>query len=330
MPEKSEVSSKNTKSQILEAYYAAMSELKKSKNLDAQAQQKQEDQRLFLEQIPTQPVNQLEDYLHQVKQSVNQQLGNLLELLIKENATFLNLKKAVQLEEEHLKKLYDIKVQAHSLEALMIAQEKEKERFEAEKKNYMAGWEQTKKDLEKKRSQEEADLKLARKREENDYQYELSLSRRKEMAEFEAKKAKILSDMDEKSAALEVRENELKNKEAHIQSLEEKVSTFPEELEKMCKEAKAQVKKQTEEAYNAKTALREKEIEGEQNLMKLRIESLEQKIKELEKNNQYLIQKSDHATAQVQDIACKALESSSERLSVVASHKFQETKKAVS
>ena len=105
-----------------------------------------------------------------MKQSVNQQLGNLLELLIKENATFLNLKKAVQLKEEHLKKLYDIKVQAHSLEALMTAQEKEKERFEAEKKSYMAGWEQTKKDLEKKRSQEEADLKLARKREENDYQ----------------------------------------------------------------------------------------------------------------------------------------------------------------
>ena len=69
-----------------------------------------------------------------------------------------------------------------------------------------------------------------------------------------------------------------------------------------------------ETRYSAKITLREKEIQGEQNLSSQKIATLESKIKEQEAMIQYLNKKSDDATEQVKDIACQALQSSSERL----------------
>ena len=56
------------------------------------------------------------------------------------------------------------------------------------------------------------------------------------------------------------------------------------------------------------------------NLLKLRVSSLKQKIQDQEKTIQYLTQKADSAICQVQDIACKAIDSTSDRVKSFPSH----------
>ncbi len=60
--------------------------------------------------------------------------------------------------------------------------------------------------------------------------------------------------------------------------------------------------------------LKEKEIEGEKKLYLQKIASLEAKVKEQDAFITQLTQKANEATQQVQSIACKALEASSQRL----------------
>ena len=61
--------------------------------------------------------------------------------------------------------------------------------------------------------------------------------------------------------------------------------------------------------------LKEKETESEKKLNQQKIASLEAKVKEQEAFIAQLTQKANDATQQVQAIACKALEASSQRLS---------------
>lgn len=313
MAKTEEISDKNTKAQILEAYHAALDQLKKKKTVDPETQQKQADKLSFVEKVPSPPKNQLEDHLYQVKQSLNQDLARLTDLLLRENQTFLDLKQAIQFEQDSLKTLYDIKTNAQSLSALMIAQEQEKASFLEEKKQRQAQWEAEQRAWASQRSQEEADLKKARQREKEEYDYQLALSRRQELADFEEKKKTLLQDATEKTEKLKLWEKELKDRETTLKSLETEVAAFPKEIEKVRQEAQEHTRKEVEASYNARMALREKEVEGTENLLKLRVSSLEQKIKDLEKALQYLTQKSDLAVRQVQDIACKAIESASDR-----------------
>lgn len=313
MAKKEEISDKNTKAQILEAYHAALDQLKKTKTEDPQVQQKQAEQRSFVDKVPNPPKDQLEDHLYQVKQSLNQKLASLTELLLKENQTFLEVKQAIDLEKESLRSLYDIKAKAQSLSALMIAQEQEKTTFLEEKKKRQIQWEQDQKEWASKRSQEEADLKKARQREEEEYNYQLTLSRRQDLASFEEKKKTLLQEAQEKKEKLTLWEKDLKEREAKVKALETEVASFPKELEKACKEAQDQTFKKVDSQYKAQMALREKEIEGAENLLKLQVASLEQKIKDQDKTIQYLREKSDSAVRQVQDIACKAIDSTSDR-----------------
>jgi hypothetical protein len=60
--------------------------------------------------------------------------------------------------------------------------------------------------------------------------------------------------------------------------------------------------------------LKEKEIEGEKKLNLQKVASLEAKVKEQDTLIAQLTQKANDATQQVQSIACKALEASSQRL----------------
>lgn len=320
MTKKEEISDRNTKAQILEAYHAALDKLKKTKTEDPHIQQKQAEQRSFVEKVSSPPKDQLEDHLYQVKQSLNQKLASLTDLLLKENQTFLDLKQAIELEKGTLKSLYDIKANAQTLSALMIAQEQEKASFLEEKKKCHAQWEEQKKEWTSQQSQKEADLKKARQRDEEEYAYQLSLSRRQDLATFEEKKKTLLQEAEEKEEKLKLWEKELKERESTMKTLEMEVASFPKELEKARKEVHEQTRKEVETQYKAQMALREKEVEGSESLLKLRVSSLEQKIKDQEKTLQYLTEKSDSAVRQVQDIACKAIESSSDRVAVLPTH----------
>ena len=90
-----------------------------------------------------------------------------------------------------------------------------------------------------------------------------------------------------------------------------RVEQFPHELEKAIAETEKNTKENLERNHKFQMDLFTKEIEGERKLTQQMILSLQTKIKEQEQLIKQLTQKTDDASNQVQSIALKALESSS-------------------
>ena len=93
--------------------------------------------------------------------------------------------------------------------------------------------------------------------------------------------------------------------------LRKRNENFPKELEVAVKNAIEQTTEKMELNYKFEKELSEKQTEGELNLKKQTIETLQSKIKDLEQTIKELSQKANTAESSVKDIAIKAIESSS-------------------
>ena len=107
------------------------------------------------------------------------------------------------------------------------------------------------------------------------------------------------------------RERIIAEKEVELNELRQKVSLFPKEMETAINKAV----KETSERLNLEAKNREelmkKEFIGEKNVLTTRIESLEKTAKEQSAQIAGLTQLLEKANQKVQEIAVKALESSS-------------------
>jgi len=137
---------------------------------------------------------------------------------------------------------------------------------------------------------------------------------------FEDEKAKLEKESQLKKAQMEnelkEREKVIAEKEEELNDLRKKASLFPKELETAVGKA---VKETTErlnlEAKNREELLK-KEFIGERNVLTTRIESLEKTVKEQSAQIAGLTQFLEKANQKVQEIAVKALESSSAQKSL--------------
>jgi hypothetical protein len=172
-----------------------------------------------------------------------------------------------------------------------------------------------------------------RKREEEDYIYTRDLKRRQEVDEYNTRKAALEKELAEMGESLHKREEYLSEKEKLLADLQARVEQFPEELHKAVAEAEEKLQAQITQRHEFESQIKQKELEGLVKLHNLQVISLQGKIKEQEALIKELSQKADQAAENVQLIACRALDTSSQRfipVSVGASSGSAEDKGASS
>ena len=320
-----DVSIKSTKDQILSAYNEVVDLLQENHMQNPQEEKKKADEREVVQKSSQASLEGIVSHLANLKITLTKQVDTLSEGLVGEFDKLTELKQAIAIEQRHLQELYEIKETAHTLSALLLLQKEQTEKFELKIK---AEQEQFAKDMEDKKitwNKKQADLETSytelkeklekqRKREEEEYKYALEISRRQESQDYALKKELLERELEEKRQDLIQKEALLDSRLQEVNELKEKVGKFPEELAKEIEKTVHDITQKLEEHHKFAVTLKDKEIEGERNLLLQKITSLEAKVKEQAALIVQLTQKANDSIDQVQAIACKALEASSPRL----------------
>ena len=319
-----QVSEKSTKSQILQAYNEALAKLKEAKQEDRKIEKKKEEESKIVKQASENSVEKIVNGISRAKIEIMNALDEVGEKLTSEFKKLEELQKAIELETNYLHEIYDIKVNADALSALLLAQKEKKTSFEEEIESKRASfedemlqkklqWKLEQENYENQKKERDVQLKKDRQREEEEYNYNLQLKRKKDADVYNEQKTKLEKELIDKRTAAEKelseRETSIAAKEKELSELKVKVEQFPKELDNAVKETEKSVIEKIEFKYKHQAELGQKEIDGDRNLNKQIIASLENKIKEQAEQIKQLTQKVNDSGQQVQTIAIKAIES---------------------
>ncbi|MBP0019259.1 MAG: hypothetical protein J7647_17115 [Cyanobacteria bacterium SBLK] len=255
--------------------------------------------------------------------------SNLSEQLIAEASTLEELQTSVTEATEQLQELHDLEaIEDNTLDTLVDSYEESAKTFEEEFSERKETLEQELQDLqnswEKERETHFREIKerndnyeKTQQRSQEEYRYGLELTRNLSDEEYEQRKKELYKELSETKQEQEKtwqeREEEIAKREKEYEEAKKKVEEHKEELEKNKKEGKENGQRIGN--YNAKVAsdLRSKEIEGERRNYQLRIEALDQTIQTQNNRIDKLSQQLDASLKQVQDLAVKAIEGTSNR-----------------
>ena len=333
----SEISTKNTKSEILSAYDELLKKIQDKKTEEPKKVQEQQKQENLVKKAASLSNESIVKGIAGLKVELASTLDKLGENLVSEFRKFEELQQAITVEQKNLEDLYQLSVVADSLSVMLLAQKEkkeqfeeeiasrktefnenmnsEKERFETEMAEKKALWKKEQETWQQKNKEESEETKKNRTRAEEEYQYNLKISRKKEADIYEEKKQKLEKDLTEKRIAFEKefaeREVKIKESEAELKELRTRNAAFPADLEKAVNASVLTVTEKLETTFRFEKELREKEALGELKLKEQIIETLKSKIKDMEINMKELSQKTATSEASVKDIAIKAIESTS-------------------
>lgn len=166
------------------------------------------------------------------------------------------------------------------------------------------------------------DYRKSQQRGKEEYQYNLDLARDLDEEEYEQEKQLKQKELAQTRQTLE---KQWQEKEADIAKQEQEYAEAKEKVAAFAEQLRAKIKQGTEEGKGigthqakVKADLRTKEIEGDKQNYQLRINSLEQTINNQEARINKLSQQLDASLQQVQDLAVKAIEGTSNRNSFEA------------
>jgi hypothetical protein len=228
--------------------------------------------------------------LSDLKLFVSKSLDEIKTKLLPEYEKFFTLRQAIAFSEAELKELNGIKVNAHTLTALMQTQKEKIANFErdvAERKRIFV---QEKLQMERERQKEESDYatKLHAVREADQEQYRIA--KRDAEQSLAAQRAAFEEECESREARLSAREKEhqqVREREAWIiareqeyQQLKEKVGYHPEELRLAVQKVERNVVDQLTRKYEYDAKLSQIELESERKMYQQKIAALEEQIEQ--------------------------------------------------
>ena len=320
-----ELSTKNTKNEILAAYDELLQKVQESKTEEPKKLQEKQKQETIVKHAEGLTYENIVKNLSNLKIELSASLDKLGEQLVTEFKKFEELQQAIQLEKKSLDDLYQLSANADSLSVMLLAQKEKKAQFEEEIAAKRAKfeeemiqtqlqWKKLQEETLTKQKEEAEAIKKAKQREEEDYQYTLKLTRKKEADLYEEKKSKLEKELAEKKALFEKefadREAKINNAETELAELKAKSQAFPTEMEKAVAAAVKSATEKLQAEFRFEKELNAKHVEGEMKLREQTIQTLQAKIVDLEASMKELSQKTVTAEASVKDIAIKAIESS--------------------
>lgn len=333
----SNVSSRNTKNQILKAYDELLKKVEAGKTEEPKKVQELQKKETLVKNAEQLGHETIVKGISDLKVGLSSSLDQLGEKFVLEFKKFKDLQEAIKAEKNNLEDLYQLSANTDSLSVMLLAQKEkreqfemeiatrkaesdekiktEKERFENEMAVRKAEWKKEQEDFQQKLKEETEQTKKNRKRDEEEYQYTLKTTRKKEADLYEEKKIKLEKELTEEKASFEKdfaeRESNIKQAEAELAELRSKNKAFPAEQEKAIQAAIKATTENLETSFRFEKELKEKETSGELKLKDQIIETLKSKIKDLETSQKEFSQKAVAAETSVKDIAIKAIESSS-------------------
>ena len=318
-----EISDKSKKNEILDAYHDLLKKVQNTKEVSHQEVQSKRQAEEVVVKAAQFDAEQIVTTLGQVKIMVSQSLGLLEKKLTEEYDPLSELQSAIKIESKNLEELHQIKKNADSLAALLLAQKERQKEFEQgmeERKEALnqeiegkrIEWKLEKERHDQVKAEHDSQLKKERVRDEEEYRYKITLERKKDNDSYESRKSTLERDLLEKKESFEkecsLRQTALTESESEVIALRQRVASFPKELEDALALKENMIQESLEREYRYTTNLKTAEIEGERKLQQQTINSLQAKIKEQETLIRDLSHKTEAAGLQVQSIALKALE----------------------
>lgn len=340
------VSTTSTKAELLDAYQRLREQLeaKQEAALDAERVKEEKRRQAAVEVAEAVAASGVEAKIGDLRQALGAALAELGDKLRQETDRYSQVKQAVQAKQSELAEIYGIEEAAAALAALIEAQKQRREEFDADMAARKAAQEAelaeeraalqgeidtARAAWEKERSAAEAATKEARaaeererkrRQEEFEYAFKRESQQRKdkladELAQLEKELATRREDFTRQVAAKEVeladREAKVAAREQALDALQARVDGFPKELESRVTQAVAAVTERLTTQAEAGERLLQASMAGEKNVLLARIEALQSVVKGQEKQLADLSTKLEAAYAKVQDIAVKAVDSSS-------------------
>lgn len=321
-----EISAKSTKNEILDAYHDVLREIKELKKQSKQELKKEQDKQEIIKKSSENTIDQIVTDLSSLKLAIAKSLEDLENQLLNEHRKLVHLNQAIAFQDHELEELYEIKVNADTLAALLQAQKLKKETFEnditeqrsafeQEMSQKRAVWKREQEEITNAWKEQEVLQKKAKQREEEDYIYKRDLERQKERDQYLTQKQQLEKELVDKKLMFEKefaeRESIIVAKEQELENLKIKAEEFPKKLQEAINDTEKTVTERLKLKYDYEAKLSQKEVEGERKLHQQMIAALENKITQQDQQIKALTEKANHAGTQVQEIAVKAIEGAS-------------------
>ena len=324
------VTSKSTKNEILDAYEGLLQEVKAGKTNKSDQQKSQVNDKLVEKSL----AQNSKDIIHNIaelKLQVNQSLEDLGKNLLSEREKLNNLQQSIEIQQKHLKDVYDITVNTESLEALLLAQQRKKaefdewinsakEKFTLEMSDQKAKWSKDQSEYELAQKEKQEFQKKEWKRQEEEYNYQQKISRQQDEDQYKQKQVQQERELGEKLQTVELscieREAAIHAKEKEFIDLVKYKENADNKFEEAIQNAKQQLQKELEHNFKAELSIKSKEFESEIALFKQNIAFLESKISDQDKITSHLSKQLSESQLQAQNLAKNVIESNSHMLDI--------------
>ena len=332
---------KNTKAEILQAYEEL---LKEQAALKTQLEQKPTEKPSASKEQPkpepkTEPkiamtqTTTIQQKMNNTIQSLaNIQLGfgsaanELSEQLTTKAAKLAEIQQVVSEEVAQLSELHNLEVSEDILDTLIQSyednekayQEEYSQRYEVLSQELLElnnNWQKEQEEHQRNIKERNENLNRTRQRDAAEYKYDLELQRKLTNDEYAQEQKLLNNQLEEEKQTTEKQWNErekiIADREKEFAELKAKVEAFPKDKETAIKKATEEGKGIATYQAKVKSDLYGKEVEGQKRFYEQRLQSLEQTITNQQTRLENLSRQLESALRQVQDLAVKAIEGSS-------------------
>jgi hypothetical protein len=328
----------NTKKEMLQAYQRVLKQLQEKQRAEMKPDQTlaEREKAKAVSVADGASTEGIANQIASLKSEIGRTLNDLAERLEQETAKYAQVKTAVQHAEADLHEIYDIEKAAASLAALLEAQKREREEFEAEMaaqreqleneiathheafdyevKTQREEWKKEKAEYEAAVKERDAAEKKRWQREQEEWQYQYAREKQAAEEQRQHELAHLDREIQLKKEQLEKvlaeREQAVAAAEAELQELRVRAEKFPAELDQAVARAVQEATERLERERKYAVDLSQKEYAGERNVLKSRIEALQETVDKQAEQIARSSQQLEHSYGQVQDIALKAIEGS--------------------
>ena len=326
------VTMSSTKKEMLDAYQLLKEKLETQAEMELRPEKKQQEKKEKTIVTSAEGVAAEKDVARKIydfKSEIGRFLDEMAEKIGLEKNRYAEVKEAVEIRKKEFQEIYEIEKSAHSLAALLDAQKQKKLEFETEMENrrneledeikgIRSSWEKEKQryaDLIKEQKVED-EKKRKREKEESDYEFkrekelktqQLNDELEKLSKELQSRKEIFDREIVDRDKAIKLREEAVSEREKIMADLQQKVDLFPVELKNQVTQAVTETTERIRNEAKKNEELLIKGFEGEKNVLKTKIESLDKLVADQRKQIETLTKQIDNAYGKVQEIAVKAV-----------------------
>ena len=313
MAKETQLTKRNNKEDIFNAYTAAMQKIQKLKasRSDNRAEVVDKRNSEILEDVSAQSPEDIVKGLADLRLNVNSVISNIEEKIVGGKTKLDNLTTALNVRNQEIKDIHAIEVNADSLASLVEANRSKEVEFDEEIRLKKLAWQKEKTEFEAERKAESSRVENERKRMTEEFEYQTSMKNDRQDDGFKLRQdavdRRLKLNIVECDLKLKSREDELVNKEKEFQQLRLKVDSIPALIEKAKVEAAADAKAHAEKSSGFAARALQGKLETANQISKSELDILKQRVSSLTEENGHLRTQLDEANKKFIEVTRDAI-----------------------